>query len=184
MLSWSLSEPYHRLVLLRELLRVMVGVIAAFLQLSGEKWTRRQEALAAKTGKRSYRVLEAARGTIVLGALLRILEMLHGVPPALLTAATSLLRSLRFRLLSACMCCLHRYLRVVRQGAPYCLFLVLDGNTDTITSLPTCMWPTLSVAVTSFCFFRLRSVLVGVMVWEAHWSVAVACFCFFRFRSA
>ena len=146
MLAWSLSDPFPRLVVLREVLGVMVGVIALFLQLSGEKWTRRQESLAAQQQKRSYRVLEAARGTGLQQAFSRLLRLLHSVPRGLCAPATCVLRGLRYRLLAACACSLQAYLRVVRAGAPYSLFLVLDGKTSPILNAPQCMLDPLSRA--------------------------------------
>ena len=52
----------------------MVGLIAAFLKLSGKAWSRKQQQLASRGGTRSYRVLEAARGTSIRYAMHDILE--------------------------------------------------------------------------------------------------------------
>ena len=52
----------------------MVGVVLLFLKLSGKAWSRRQELIAAQGRRRSYRVLEAARGRDIGGIMQQLLE--------------------------------------------------------------------------------------------------------------
>ncbi len=149
MMKWASTKPYERLVLIREVLAIMLGLFAKFLLYSGAKWVQRQEAEACKGNRRSYRILEAARGQDVSATMDALVSALMMEPTALGEHVNGSLRSLRFRMLTSALCSLHFYIRGPRQNLPFSLFLTLDGQCSGLANIPPCMRDPLSTKILS-----------------------------------
>ncbi|CAE7255822.1 unnamed protein product [Symbiodinium sp. CCMP2592] len=145
--SWYGTRPGNRLLLLKEMLSVMLGLMRHFLTLGSRRWEEAQLLQVARNEDRDYIMLSAARGAEVQAAMQALKDLLHKPMRAIPTGeVTAALASLRFRLGSAAMSAMHVLIRTPRQNLPYCMFGVLQkdaaGRQEALrklTAFPPCM---------------------------------------------
>lgn len=144
--SWVQSDPYPRLVVLKEVSQLLMALMHRFLAYSGAAWERKQQAQAAKGKPRTYAVCVAATGADVQETMQQLSGLFFCVPGALLMQwITPQLRARRFQMISAALCSLHVLLRLPRKGCPYALFKAWsEGDMSSLASIPQCMWDELT----------------------------------------
>ena len=146
--SWCGTNPGHRLLLLKEMLAVMLGLMAHFLYVGSTHWEERQVLKAARGETRKFLVVEAALGHHVTEAMTCLKNVLQRPMPAIpgeLVRAE--LASLRFRLTSAALTAMHILVRLPRANTPYSVFALLGADEAAraaaytrLCSTPRCMW--------------------------------------------
>ena len=142
------TDPYTRLAVLREMLAVVLGIMAHLLEVGSKKWKNKQKASAAQGKGRTYVVVEAALGEDMLRAFTQLLKLIHSKPTAVHTSRVNgFLRAMRFRMNSASMCAIHALLRNVREGMPYQLFRILLGQVAFVKSFSSCLWDELAAMI-------------------------------------
>ena len=145
---WSLSSPGPRLALMQAVMRATAHMVNKALQLSGAQWDRQRQLQAAQGKARSYRVVEAAKGSDLNNFYRALLEQLEQAPTGLPTSATTAdTLKTYFCMLSRAGCSMHALLRRMRQGEPYKLFqMLVHGQRDKYNTGPACLRDELSHA--------------------------------------
>ena len=135
---WAQSNPFPRLVIMKEVVFILLKVMQRFLALSGQAWEKEQQSVAAAGERRTYVVCEAAADADVRQALSELTATLQQPVPAMLPQdVTPQLRLLRFSAFSNASTSLHALLRLPRSGFPYALFkLPLQSPASFLRSRP------------------------------------------------
>ena len=138
---WVQSQPYARLVLVKEVVAILMSLMHTFLLYSGTSWEKKQQHKAARGLQRSYPVMEAANGQDLQKAMQRLNDLLNMLPAGLLPERfIPSLRALRFSMISGALCSLHSYLRLPRQGCRFAVFRLLQSGTlSDLLQTPACM---------------------------------------------
>ena len=136
-------------VIVKEVFACLLALMSAFLDMSGDGFEKRQRSAAARRqGERRYPVIAAARGTDVAKCMRSLLSLLWRLPLAIQWhQLTVRLRSIRFTMISACLCTLHVLLRLARQGCPYKVFTALCGKASEVAATPPCVRDSLAHAI-------------------------------------
>ena len=138
--EWICTEPYPRLVVIKEIISILMPIMYHFLALAGIKWEKKQEYVASQGHQRSYPVLEACKNDKVHHAMNQLHRMFWSRIPAVLENQVSpRLRALRFRVISCALCSLHVLLCIPRQSCPYSIFRILLGEAHKVLETPQCM---------------------------------------------
>ena len=121
--AWSSTGPAPFLFLMRVAVGPVVALTYALLRLVGDAWEREQEQKAVNGGKRSYPVLEAARGTLLSQFWEGLRKAFHteqiGLP---MRAWTRRHQCLLFRMLSCAGCAMALHMQARWQAFPIKLF--------------------------------------------------------------
>ena len=95
------SSVQHVFVVMRAAMKAPLKLLSDVLTFAGSSWEQQQAALKAKTGKRSYRVLKAADGSLERSFLTLLREGFHGQLQSLPSSAClRVTRVLLFRMLA------------------------------------------------------------------------------------
>ena len=104
-------------------------LLASYLHLSGKTWELEQRRREAETGSRTFRVVEAARGTMLKQCFDKLQQQMTSVIPGLCYQSfMRRLRALAFCGLSSMACQVHVLLQRKYAGMPYVLFQALHGD--------------------------------------------------------
>ena len=138
--EFVMQDDSFWLPILRFAISPLIGLMFAFLKLSGQEWENEQEEELLRNGSRNYRILKALLGEDLENALKDLFSRLHSPIPALPQVAHNR-RSciLLFRLIARAAGSLHCLLRVVQSGFPYKLFWILLGKAGEVTDSRTCL---------------------------------------------
>lgn len=126
--EWSAASPAASLVVMRIAITPSINFTYALLNLVGEKWEKEQQKKLLSGEKRSYPVLEAARGTLLQ-------DFWRGMKAAFHTAAVAIpsqcwtrtFQVLLFKMLSCIGTAMAVHVQVRWQSFPVRLFSLLDG---------------------------------------------------------
>ena len=146
--TWYGANPGRRLLLLKELLAIMLGLMAHFLYVGSKRWEEKQMLKAARGQTRKFLVVEAALGRPVADAMTRLKNLVQRPMQAIpFSEVGAALASLRFRLSSAALTAMHVLIRTPRTNPPYSVFALLapeeQARVDAqnkLCSTPRCMW--------------------------------------------
>ena len=135
--------------MIKEVFACLLALMSSFLDVSGDGFEKRQRAASAQgQAQRCYPVIAAAAGADVAQCMRSLLSLLWCLPVAMeWHQLTVRLRSIRFTMISACLCTVHGLLRLPRRNCPYKLFTALSGNASEVSSIPPCMRDSLAHAV-------------------------------------
>ncbi|CAE7208256.1 unnamed protein product, partial [Symbiodinium necroappetens] len=145
----ALSLEPEILTVARQAMNPGLRLLQGQLEMAGEEWEARQQTHAATQGHRLYRVLQAARGTLVNTALQEALQMLWNLPLGIPSKAyRRRLRTLLFSFLGTFVAKVHFYLRRAHNGFPYQLFCVLLSSEECarVYRIPKCFRDDLAAA--------------------------------------
>ena len=122
-------------------LQPCMELLFATLKMAGANFELQQERQAVRGEGRTFRVLEAARGTLMNNCCLKVHALMNQCPMALPSSMrTCAAKSTLFRVLSGLLCNLRAVVQRHHQGFPYLLFTLLDGphHADLVYSKPKC----------------------------------------------
>lgn len=127
--AWVDTDPFCRLVAIKEIISAFMPAMYAFLRISGDAWEKRQRLTELKSGFRAYRILEAYLNKSVHEAMKKLNQIMLCRPGAVLQGDFSpRLRSLLFRMAARCLCSLHVLLALPRRGFPFRMFSALGAS--------------------------------------------------------
>ncbi len=134
--SFVSITPYSHYAIVRQCMQPGLQLIYNAMDMASKTWEKKQQLQASSGKKRTYRVLETAKGTLLKKCFRHIFRLLMDVPLALpATCYTREARSLQFRILSAHLCSLHALLRVFHLGMPFQIFLLMIGECEHVFAL-------------------------------------------------
>ena len=127
--SWYGTKPGHRLLLLKEMLSVTLGLMNHFLFVGSKRWEDQQVLKSARQQQRDFVIVSAAMGQEVSSAMtalkMSLQRPMRAIPVGTVQAQ---LGSLRFRLCSAALSATHVLIRIPRDGLPLCRVCVAAGG--------------------------------------------------------
>ena len=143
--EWVSSQPFPRLLLLREVSGILMHLMYRFLALGGTPWENLQQSKSSNGLQREYVFGEAAMGKDVQRTVLQLHELFTTPIPCLPNSLVTIqLKAMRFRIISCALSSLHTLLRLPRQTCPYSLFNILQGHPEKLAQIPSCMWDSLT----------------------------------------